>query len=465
MIKLSINAQKMSLKSSIFASISLIILTSITISNAGSVSYLNGLEEDDICELSTGSLGECRKISDCIDEFENFRSRRLNILTICKYEKKHYDTLICCPEQYQNRVSITTSNITERNKNGDIFDYETCQLKLLKYRENSINPEYYANAVRRGIIPNNVENCNKLDKLYKTAQSQDFAVSNNKFQCPKDFLIPPYNRDVYEPTIIKGDRPNMVAIGWTQKDKSLIYRCAGSIVTEKFIVTAAHCRYFDRIQADSVRVGDRYLVTQLDDENAQVLQIENFVSHPNYDSRYLYNDIGLIKTFGEIVFSRWVTPACIADLDQSKESGSFYSWTVAGYGQTEDKVPSNTLLEVIVNKLPKEDCDSFYASSPYLPNGIHESQICVKSLASNFEKETFYPNTCYGDSGSPLQYRDIYETFPDNFNKTLISDIYKLYTLLGVVSLGNGECSFNRPSIYTNVYYYRDWIRKVMNKN
>ncbi|XP_070502065.1 chymotrypsinogen A-like [Chironomus tepperi] len=449
----------MSLKSSI----SIIILTFITINNAGRVSYLNGLEEDESCELSTGSLGECRKISDCIDEFESFRSKRLNILTICKYEKKHYDTLICCPEQYQNRVSITTSNITERNKNGDIFDYETCQIKLLKYREKSINPEYFANAISRGVIANDSENCRKLDRFYEIAQTQDFTAGNSKFQCPKSTLTPPFSQDVT--TIFKGDRPNMAAIGWTKNDKSIIYRCAGSIVTERFIVTAAHCRYYDGIQSDSVRVGDRYLLTQLDNENAQNLEIERFFSHPNYDSRYLYNDIGLIKTLGEIIFSRFVTPACIADLDQSKSSGRFDTWTVAGYGQTEDRIPKNTLLEVMVTSLSNEDCGRFYASNPYLPNGIHESQICIRSVAKNFAKERYYPDSCFGDSGSPLQFRDIYETFPENFNVTLISDIYKLYTVLGVVSFANGDCSFNSPSIYTNVYYYRDWIRKIMNKN
>lgn len=159
---------------SIKASTSLIILAIIAISRAGNVSYLNGLEEDEECELNSGSLGECRKISDCIDEFENFRSKRTNILTICKYEKQHYDTLICCPEQYQNRVSITNSNITERNKNGDIFDYETCQIKLLKYREDSTNPEYYGNALRRGIIPNSDENCKKLDRFYEVASMLNY---------------------------------------------------------------------------------------------------------------------------------------------------------------------------------------------------------------------------------------------------------------------------------------------------
>ena len=34
----------------------------------------------------------------------------------------------------------------------------------------------------------------------------------------------------------------MAAIGWTDKNGKITYRCFGSIVTEKFIVTAAHCQ-------------------------------------------------------------------------------------------------------------------------------------------------------------------------------------------------------------------------------
>ena len=47
-------------------------------------------------------------------------------------------------------------------------------------------------------------------------------------------------------TVFEGEFPNMVAIGWTQSDKSVEYNCGGSIITNLFIVTAAHCSSLDK---------------------------------------------------------------------------------------------------------------------------------------------------------------------------------------------------------------------------
>lgn len=82
------------------------------------------------------------------------------------------------------------------------------------------------------------------------------------------------------------------------------------------------------------RLGDRYLLTTEDDEIAQQVRIQKFISHPEYTSIYHYNDIALIKTVEKIIFNKFVVPSCIADLDAEHKAAFAESyWTVAGYGE------------------------------------------------------------------------------------------------------------------------------------
>ena len=43
-----------------------------------------------------------------------------------------------------------------------------------------------------------------------------------------------------EPAFLK-DFAHIAAIGWTEDDGSIFWNCAGSLVTESFLLTAAHC--------------------------------------------------------------------------------------------------------------------------------------------------------------------------------------------------------------------------------
>ena len=84
--------------------------------------------------------------------------------------------------------------------------------------------------------------------------------------------------------------------------------------------------------ADTVRLGDRFLLTSEDDDIAQQLRIKQFILHPLYKSNLNYHDIALIKTVETILFNKFVVPSCIDDLG-SERSGLYTEWTVAGYGE------------------------------------------------------------------------------------------------------------------------------------
>ena len=99
-----------------------------------------------------------------------------------------------------------------------------------------------------------------------------------------------------------------------------------------------------RKEPDLARLGDRYLLTSEDDEIAQQVKIEKFISHPGYKSLYKYDDIALIKTVEEIIFNKFVVPSCIADL--GAEHIATYqekTWTVAGYGEVNKGFEPNHL--------------------------------------------------------------------------------------------------------------------------
>ncbi|KFQ81454.1 Chymotrypsin-like protease CTRL-1, partial [Phaethon lepturus] len=46
-----------------------------------------------------------------------------------------------------------------------------------------------------------------------------------------------------------------------------------------------------------------------------------------------------------------------------------------------------------------------------------------------------------GDSGGPLVYKN-----------------GKVWTLIGIVSWGNGNCNVRMPAVYTRVSQFRNWI-------
>ncbi|CAO1432016.1 unnamed protein product [Diamesa tonsa] len=244
---------------------------------------------------------------------------------------------------------------------------------------------------------------------------------------------------------IKGEFPNMVAVGWTQDDKSVEYNCGGSIITELFIVTAAHCSSQRGIKPDVVRVGDLDLILDSDNDDVQQLNISRIIKHPEYKYRSNYHDIALIKVDREIRMSLIVAPACILYDPQIK------NFVAAGYGQTGySEKKANKLIKVDLNLVNQNECKDYYHNfdDQKLARGIIEEQICTKGFIDG----GLEMDTCLGDSGGGLQYIK---------SVTIDKIFYEIPTLVGIVSFGIG-CATGAPSVYTNVTSYVDWMESVI---
>lgn len=136
-----------------------------------------------------------------------------------------------------------------------------------------------------------------------------------------------------------------------------------------------------------------------------------------------------------------VLPACVASGYPSTEY-----FEAAGYGQNGSGLQTNKLSKVQLKFTPMEKCQKSYESVIL----SSDTQLCAQSYRDDIEEQ----DTCYGDSGSPLQF----------MNSNYIADdgqTYEVPTIVGITSFGIG-CAYGHPSVYVKVSNYIDWLESVI---
>eukprot|EP00079_Xenopus_tropicalis_P038919 XP_017952690.1 PREDICTED: transmembrane protease serine 9-like [Xenopus tropicalis] len=214
-----------------------------------------------------------------------------------------------------------------------------------------------------------------------------------------------------------------------------VYRCGGTLVSSKWVVSAAHCLSRSNASCLAVILGANKLSGNENEEMA--VSVKNIYIHPNYNDTDITNDIGLAELTQAVSFTSYVIPVCLPTASTIFNPGQ--SCWVTGWGVTEfnTSLSPNTLQEVQMRILSAEQCRSYYD-----PNitGVYitDQMICARDILGG-------KDSCQGDSGGPLVC-----SYGGNFY------------LVGVVSFGIGCGDTAYPGVYTYVPAYRDWIGKYV---
>ncbi|KAL1117767.1 hypothetical protein AAG570_004082, partial [Ranatra chinensis] len=214
--------------------------------------------------------------------------------------------------------------------------------------------------------------------------------------------------------------------------------CGGSLISERFVLTAAHCIPPAGREGLIVRLGELDYSRTDEDTVPEDFSVSRVVVHPEYKRSSLYHDIALLELHREVTFTPWIRPICL----HTQKTVPFKTATVSGWGRIGPVDPlSSTLLVADVNLVSKGDCRAVRGTNSKLTRGVSdESMICAGDLTGKRD-------TCQGDSGGPLYVRMSNRCLP---------------TQIGITSFG-GLCTRpNSPGVYTKVYHYLSWIESIV---
>ncbi|XP_013173281.1 PREDICTED: trypsin-2-like [Papilio xuthus] len=169
--------------------------------------------------------------------------------------------------------------------------------------------------------------------------------------------------------------------------------CGGSLVTYRYVLTAAHCIVSDKLKliANDIRVvagsavsGSVFLTMYFENWRS----VDHYYIHMNYHTTFWENDIALLNLEKPFIKSIAVRPIRLhtADLNVNVDVGS--KCVISGFGTKENNEPSAELRMVCVPILPTTKCEETY--------GVAYQRAfywCVGAKGKD---------SCQGDSGGPL---------------------------------------------------------------
>merc|ERR1719266_789076 len=206
--------------------------------------------------------------------------------------------------------------------------------------------------------------------------------------------------------------------------------CGGSIISENYIMTAAHCAdgasYFD------IMAGAHNVRASSEPHRVEITSYNGW-THPQWDHNTLANDIALIELPSPLSFNDYIKPSCMPMAGDTADVGE--TVTCTGWGKPSDSAGGiSPVLRMVEDRpiISNSDCNAIYGI-------VGDGVVCIDTTGGK--------GTCNGDSGGPLNMKSSMKSAGEKWKQ------------VGVVSFGaSAGCEVGYPAGFTRTEYYLDWV-------
>ncbi|XP_053665062.1 brachyurin-like [Anopheles marshallii] len=210
--------------------------------------------------------------------------------------------------------------------------------------------------------------------------------------------------------------------------------CGGTILTQNYILTAAHCVTNDFGQ---VLPGGIVILGATDRDVFQSTQqriqfgTAGIRVHAQYNPNNILNDIATVRLNTPAAFNTYVQTIDLPALSDTRQFGGVEG-TASGFGRTADNSAPSSVLRFVRNPvMTNAQCNQYWSTTT-----VQAQHVCFDPTGGR--------SACHGDSGGPLTVQDAGRSLQ-----------------VGIASFvsANG-CTSGAPSVWVRVSYFRDWIRQ-----
>ncbi|KAH8250614.1 hypothetical protein KR038_002465, partial [Drosophila bunnanda] len=399
-------------------------------------SFSFNLTVGDVCNVTSSIPGICRTINDCEPLIDGYiKTGALSLTEVPSCGLTVWGEIICCPTRpccgngtTSTTTTTTTTTTTARPRpRGSI-------VPNVRLSEDSTDRPAVAG---KNLSSRMKENYQIYPILIHTACKQMQEEHRLRSLGHPRLVIHIVGGVPVDP----GVYPHMAAIAFVTFDR-FEFRCGGSLISKRFVLTAAHCVYTDSLRPAFVRLGAVNVV--MPDKNYVDVNVRNVTIHPNYVGNIKYNDVAILELANEITETDNIRPACLHTdpRDPPVDSKLF----VAGWGvlNVTTRVQSKILLRAALELVPLAQCNVSYSEQPGAVRNLKEGVIDSLMCAADKKQQA---DACQGDSGGPL------------IREVNIED--GIYTIVGIINSGFG-CATKTPGLYTRVASFLDFIERIV---